>query len=117
MPQLSPLDDVLTYRKYADEAYTRKRQLEEALQKRKSLPLGGKSAAIGEGYPFNRDGSGWNPKAASAAYDHTTNNMEQRIEDEEESVRQNNAKARSASRAAVLAEDAAAKAGQRAKKR
>jgi hypothetical protein len=117
MAKLSPVDDGDTYFKYAQEGYARVAAKEKALKDRKSLPLGGKSTKIGEGYIFNKDGSAENADAAAAAYDSNTNNMEAALEDEKENAKLNEARYLTIRRNRLAGSDAAVKAGDNMKKK
>lgn len=75
-------------------ALTASYEAEEAAEKHRaklkemaSLPLGGKSTKMGEGYLFNKDGTAQNQKAAEKAYDAVANIHESAAEDAEEGAR------------------------------
>lgn len=68
----------------AYEAQDRAREHRKRLKDMASLPLGGKSTKMGEGYLFNKDGTAQNEKAAEQAYDAVANIHESMAEDAEE---------------------------------
>jgi len=85
----------IPFQQYADEAYTRQKQLEAALKKRQDDGqgmLGGKAAAMGEKYLFNDDGSPQNADAAKKAFDATQNIKESERDDQAARVKINTQK-------------------------
>lgn len=112
----SALNDNATFFKYAEEGYRKVSELEKALKERKQLPLGGKASKIGEGYILNKDNTQQNDKAAAAAYDSNTNAMEQRLEDEIENTKLNEARDKTARANLTAGMDAATKAGDKIQK-
>ena len=74
---------------YAKESDKEAAQLRSKNKEMSSLPIGGKSAKMGESFYFNKDGSAGDTKAASAAYDARMNQRESAAEDQEESSKRN----------------------------